>query len=151
MGSTCSHSARWRSNCASKHVTESSTSFCSKMSETGSLEVQMNQQRRTSASMTLPIGCVGHGRDAAGSANLVVEGRRERTHVGNGTASGTNDNDGRSSVNASPTQSPSRRGDHALSISFHQQRHASPRKHNTHRLASPEYGGVRPSSRLKEW
>jgi len=149
--STCSHSARGRISCASASVTETSRSFCGKTSETGSVKVQMNQQRRTSASMTLPISCVSHWRDTAGSANLVVEGGRERTHVVNGTAPGMNDNGGRGLVNASPTRTLSRCGDHVPSISFHRPRLTSPSKHNKLSPASPEYRGARRSSRLKEW
>jgi len=123
--STCPQSARGRISCASASVTGNSTSFCGKTSETGSVKVQMNQQHKTSASMTLPIGSVSHWRDTAGLGNLVVEGV--------------------------PTHTPSRRSEHVPSISSNRPRLTSPCKHNKVSPASPEYRGVRASSRLSEW
>jgi len=147
---SCDYPRSTRISSASASITETSQASCGKTSVTGSRKVQRNQEIRTSASMSFPNSSVSHWHNRAGSANLVVEGYRERTHMVNGTASSTNDNGGRRLVNASPTRTPSRRGDHVPSSSFYRPRVSSPSKHCKLIPASPEYRGVRGSSRLKE-
>lgn len=147
--STCSQRARGRICSASASIHATAPSFCGKTSESGSEEVHMTRQMRTSASLhVLPSYSMDHWGDGACSANLVAEGGRERTHGGNGTAPGTNEKGGRGLVNTSPTQTSSRRGPLASS-SFSPARF--PSKHNKLSPASPECRGVRQSSRLKEW
>merc|ERR1712137_451318 len=149
--STGSQSARGRISSASASVCATAPSFCGKISESGSVKVQMKQQIRTSASMNvLPICSADHWRNRVGSANSVVEGGRERTRWVDGTALGTNDKRGRSLVSTSPFQTQSHRH-HVPSSSFSPAGFCSPSTNSTLSPESPEYRAVRQSSRLKEW